>query len=414
MRDSRAGRGSFDGAPAGAEEGAASPLVEEGAPGRKRTSGRARARRLGIGRRDIAILGAALLAGLVLFVVPMPYVVDSPGPTFDVAGQYRGTPFIEVSGTDPRTGEEVEVDALHEDGGELRMVTVSESGGPGNRLTLARLLAALVDSSSTITPYDEVYPEGTTQEAVDAAQSTMMRSSQSTAEAAALSELGWTVPARVTIRGAVEGSDAAGKVEDGDVIVSVVDASGIEHEIDTASAIFDLVTTTPAGTDLELVLDRAGTRVSETVTTMPADEGEEGSRLGVYLDVAVDLPLDVSFNLSEVGGPSAGMMFALGIIVRLTEGDLAGGASIAGTGTMSYDGRVGAIGGIAQKMAGAARDGAEYFLAPSSNCEEVLGAIPDGLSVVSVSTLEEALDAVEAIADGKSDSLPTCEAASAG
>lgn len=368
----------------------------------------------GIRKRNILLIAAAALAGVLIFLIPLPFVVESPGPTFDVAGQYRGTPFITVSGTDPMTGREVKVDALHEDAGQLRMVTVSESGGPGNRLNVAALIGAYFDSASQILPYSQVYPASATREAVDAAQSSLMRSSQKSAEAAALTQLGWTVPASVRIRGTLDGSDAVGKVEDGDVLEAVIDPSGIEYEITTASAIFDLVKNTAAGTELELVLERHGSRVTRKVHTMEAGKGEKGSKLGVYLEIDVDLPLDVSFNLSEVGGPSAGMMFALGIIDRLTEGDLAGGVRIAGTGTMSYSGEVGPIGGIAQKMVGARRDGATFFLAPTSNCQEVIGHIPDGLTVVAVSNLDEALNAVHAIADGATNSLARCEATEAG
>ena len=103
------------------------------------------------------------------------------------------------------------------------------------------------------------------------------------------------------------------------------------------------------------------------------------------------------------------MMFSLSIIDRLTPGDMTGGNVIAGTGTMSYDGQVGAIGGIQQKLWVAHRDGAQWFLAPYNNCDEVVGHVPDGLRVVSVSTLDEAVSAVRSIADGTGDALPTCQ-----
>ncbi|MBB6335145.1 YlbL family protein [Schaalia hyovaginalis] len=368
----------------------------------------------GFGAGRIGLLALALVVALVLFIVPMPYVVESPGPTFDVAGQYRGTALIEVSGTDPKTGGQIEAEAAHEAGtgaGELRMVTVSESGGPGRRLNLVQLISAYFDSTAKIIPYSQAYPDSATKEQVDAAQSVLMRSSQSTAEAAALTHLGWEVPAKVTIRGATAGSDAEGKVEDGDVLVSVTDAQGVEHPIDRAATVFDLVKATPVGSVLTVNTERDGEPMSAKITTVSGGEGARGSRLGVYLDVDVDLPLQIAFNLGEVGGPSAGMMFALGIIDRLTPGDLMGGRSIAGTGTMSYDGEVGAIGGIVQKMNGAKRDGAAFFLAPASNCGEVVGNELPGLQVVAVSTLDEAVSAVKTIAAGDGESLPTCASA---
>ncbi|NKF31482.1 ATP-dependent serine peptidase containing a PDZ domain protein, partial [Pseudomonas sp. BGM005] len=120
--------------------------------------------------------------------------------------------------------------------------------------------------------------------------------------------------------------------------------------------------------------------------------------------------IDVTLQLDNVGGPSAGMMFALGIVDTLTPGELNGGENIAGTGTIEADGTVGPIGGIRQKLYGARDAGAEFFLAPQSNCDEVTGHVPDGLTVISTGTLDDSLAALEVIADGGDvESLPTCD-----
>lgn len=372
---------------------------------------RRRGRRARIRGTVVALVAVALV--VVAFVVPMPFVVDGPGPTVDVTGRYGDTPVISVSGTDPSTGEPVEVDAVREAGsdtGELRMVTVSESGGPGNRLNFVQLVGAWLDSRDTIIPYKEAYPDDVTQEEVDEAQSAQMTSSQSTAEVAALEELGWTVPATVTIEGAVSGSGAEGVVEQGDVLRTITTPDKTVHQVDSASVPFTVMQSVAAGSTLILGVTRDGVDQDLTVVSTASTDGSEGSKLGIYLTADVDLPLDITISLENIGGPSAGMMFALGIIDRLTPGDMTGGNTIAGTGTMSYDGQVGAIGGIRQKMWGAQRDGATWFLAPASNCDEVVGHEPSGLTVVAVSTLEEARSAVEKIADGQGDTLQTCEA----
>lgn len=359
----------------------------------------------------VAIAGGVIL-GVTLFVIPMPYVLESPGPTFNVVGSYRGTDLIAISGTDPDSGQSVAVEPSTEteDGvGQLRMVTVSQRGGPSARLNLAELVMGYFDSKSVLVPYEEEYPSDISQEEVDQAQSALMSNSQSTAEVAALESLGWDVPASVRVIQAVKGTNAEDSVQSGDLLVSLTDAQGVVHPIDRASTVFALVKTISAGTTLTLTVERDGEQVDIPITTVAAPEGHQGSRLGVYLSVEATLPFDIQFNLKDVGGPSAGMMFALGIIDRMTPGALAGTESIAGTGTMSYDGEVGAIGGIVQKMWGAKRDGASWFLAPSSNCDEVVGNVPEGLSVVSVSTLSEARTAVETIAAGQGDTLPTCE-----
>ena len=133
--------------------------------------------------------------------------------------------------------------------------------------------------------------------------------------------------------------------------------------------------------------------------------------IGVFVGGDYEFPIEVRIQLENVGGPSAGMMFALGIIDKLTPGELNGGENVAGTGPISGSGEVGAIGGIRQKMWGAVRSGADWFLAPASNCGEVVGHVPSGLTVFAVATLDDALTALSAIADGADTaSLPTCSA----
>ena len=116
----------------------------------------------------------------------------------------------------------------------------------------------------------------------------------------------------------------------------------------------------------------------------------------------------VRMHIDDIGGPSAGMMYTLGTISKLTARDETGGKIIAGTGTMENGGKVGAIGGIRLKMLGAKRDGAAWFLAPASNCDEVVGHVPSGLRDVKVSTLDEAYQALVAIGQGKGEKLPHC------
>lgn len=117
---------------------------------------------------------------------------------------------------------------------------------------------------------------------------------------------------------------------------------------------------------------------------------------------------DVSMHIEDIGGPSAGMMYALGLVDKLTPENEANGVTVAGTGTIDKSGKVGAIGGIDLKMIGAQQDGAAWFLAPAENCDEVVGHVPNGLRDVKVSTLEEAYTALVKIGKGEADSLPRC------
>ena len=143
---------------------------------------------------------------------------------------------------------------------------------------------------------------------------------------------------------------------------------------------------------------------------MTARTAEAGGRtvIGVGLRMDYDLPIDVTLNTGRVGGPSAGLMFSLAIYDVLTPGELTGGKNIAGTGTMQDDGSVGPIGGIRQKLVGAKRAGASYFLAPADNCDEVVGHVPDGLEVLKVATFDDGLAAANGIAKGSVEGLPTC------
>ena len=118
----------------------------------------------------------------------------------------------------------------------------------------------------------------------------------------------------------------------------------------------------------------------------------------------------VTMHVDSIGGPSAGMMYTLGLIDKLTPANESGGKTIAGTGTIDKDGKVGRIGGIELKMLGSKRDGATWFLAPASNCSDVAGRVPDGLRDVKVATLDEAYQALVAIGKGQADDLPHCEA----
>ena len=355
--------------------------------------------------RLITAVLAALAMVAILFWIPVPFVVNSPGPTFNVLGSDNSVPTLQIEGPDPATGEPIQqddpqsssYDAPAKPGqGQLRMVTVSESGAPDSRLNFAQLIAAYFDPHSKILDYDSVYPAGTTRQQVSDAQLAMMRNSQTTSQVAALEYLGWDVPATITIEGAVEGSNAEGNVEQGDILRAITTPDGVRHEITSAATPFAIMRSVPAGSTMTLTVERGGTT-------------QDVSKLGVYLSADPVLPVDITVNIDGVGGPSAGMMFSLSIIDRLTPGDMTGGNVIAGTGTMSYDGQVGAIGGIQQKLWGAHRDGAQWFLAPSNNCDEVVGHVPDGLRVVSVSTLDEAVSAVRSIADGTGDALPTCQ-----
>ncbi|KTR72347.1 hypothetical protein SA12R_01730, partial [Rothia kristinae] len=197
---------------------------------------------------------------------------------------------------------------------------------------------------------------------------------------------------------------AAGPLAEGDVLVAVGGT-----RLKTYQDLTDALQRTE-GKAVDVVYRPGGKDEQRTVRLTPRRDDASGRWvLGLYLKPDYHFPFTVDYGLQDVGGPSAGTMFALGIIDELTPGSLTGGKHVAGTGTIDAQGKVGAIGGIRQKMIGARQAGATLFLAPADNCDEVTGHIPDGLSVVKVSTLDEAVEAVRGVGEGKDPaSYPQC------
>jgi PDZ domain-containing protein len=201
----------------------------------------------------------------------------------------------------------------------------------------------------------------------------------------------------------VDGSPADGTLEPGDVVEEV---DG--EPVTTPQDVIDAVRAHEPGETVDVVVDRGGEMLTATVGTVESDEGH--AQVGAGVSVGYKFPIQVEVHINErIGGPSAGMIFALAIYDTLTPGALLEGLRVAGTGEINGDGEIGAIGGIQQKIAAAVDDDIELFLAPASNCDDVAGARNGDMQVVSIETLDDAIEAVEAAAAGDTDSLPSCE-----
>ncbi|MCP2030432.1 PDZ domain-containing protein [Okibacterium sp. HSC-33S16] len=362
---------------------------------------RARAERARIrSRRGWLALGISFLVVLVLALWPTSYVIQQPGPVFNTLGSVevkdKTVPMITVDGAE-----------TFETDGALDMLTVQAVGNPEQRPNWFEISLAWFNPSKTVVPLEAIFPVGETTEERDAENAALMVDSQQDAVAAALSTLGYDFPAQLTVGQVAEGTPADSQLKVDDELVSV-----------NGEAVSDLPSLRAAiaanGTEAAAVFGivRGGVPMNISITPTPATaaDGTETGIIGVATKMVYDFPIDVTIQLDNVGGPSAGMMFALGIIDKLTEGELNGGQHVAGTGTIDASGTVGAIGGIRQKLFGARDAGARYFLAPESNCTEVVGHVPDGIRVFSVGTLEQAVTALDAIADESGlDALPTCE-----
>ncbi|MFD5224977.1 PDZ domain-containing protein [Microbacterium sp. NPDC058342] len=349
----------------------------------------------------ITALSVSLVALVALTFVPTQYVIQRPGPVFDTLGTALGAdgeevPLIEIDGAE-----------TYPTGGQLDLTTVQVVGNRERTPTWFELALTWFDPTRAVVPIDTVFPEGVTSEQRDERNAALMVDSQHEATAAALSELGYDVGAQVEVVSVVEDAPAEGELEDGDRILAI---DGVE--VDSATLLRDTIQAGEgAEVSLSVLRDGEPREIAITPEKTTDASGAEVWLIGITLTTDYDFPVDVKLQLDNVGGPSAGMMFALGIIDTLTPGELNGGERVAGTGTIDAAGTVGPIGGIRQKLYGARDAGATVFLAPASNCDEVVGHVPSGLQVYRTATLEESLHILDVIADdGDTSKLPVCSA----
>jgi Lon-like protease len=341
----------------------------------------------------------AIAAGLtvILFVlaaaVPLPYSVYSPGPTFDVlATDANDAEIIQVAGH-----------KSYRDDGQIRFTTVQTSAR-GDKQSLVAALKAWLDGDDAVVPYDIAHPEDQTAEDEKVQGEVSMVTSQDTAIANAMRELGLKVPSAIQVAHVTEDTPAFGELRVRDKIVEV-DGKPLK----TGQQLVDAVQEHGPGDPIELLIDRNHKKL--TVNIEPREtvvDGDRAMRIGIVPGVGYDFPFDVTIAVDPaIGGPSAGLMFSLAIYDTLTEGSLTDGEIIAGTGELFDDGAVGPIGGIAQKIAGAEDAGAELFFVPKDNCGDVVG-IDTNMTLVKATSMHEALTALETWADDRDADLPSC------
>jgi len=337
----------------------------------------------------LAIAGLATVVAIVLAVlVPVPYVILTPGPTLNTLGKdSSGQPLISITGhpTYPTSGH-------------LNMVTISYQGGPGADLNIFEALRAWVDPSEAVVPESELFPAGQSAQETQAQDVEEMASSQEQATAAALTQLHIAYQTQVEVVSTVAGYPASKSLKAGDII-EAVNGKPVTGE----TALSSVIKSYPTGTVLQIQVLRAG----KTLTLPVASKSSDGTPvIGVQVQQQYKFPFNVQITVGNIGGPSAGMMFALGIIDKLTTDNLTGGKFIAGTGEITPSGQVEPIGGIQQKLVAARSAGATVFLAPAGNCSDTAGAVPAGLRIVKVSTLSQAVSDLQAIKAGKP--VPSC------
>ena len=316
--------------------------------------------------------------GVLLGAVTVPYVSLGPGPTFNTLGEFDGKQVVDIEGTE-----------VFPTSGHLNMTTVAQR----DDLTLGQAIVLWMSGREQLVPRDLVYPPDKSREEIDKDNTAEFANSEFTAEYAALAYLKYA--SAVTVETVNDPGPSAGKLQAGDAIDKV---NGTV--ITNLDQFQELLKKTKSGESIVIDFRRKNAPPGSATIMLGSNQDRDYGYLGVGVRDAPWAPFDIDFNLANIGGPSAGLMFSLAVVDKLTTGDLNGSKFVAGTGTITADGKVGPIGGITHKMLAAEEAGASVFLVPAENCDEARSAHIDRLQLIKVDTLAQVVDALHVAADG--------------
>src|SRR4051795_11021157 len=265
-------------------------------------------------RSAVVMVGAVLLVlfGVVGSAIPVPYVAEVPGPTYNTLGDIDGTPIITVQGRE-----------RNEAKGNLNLTTVGVSRAG---LSLVEAVRGWFDDEVVVVPEESVYPPDQTEQETQRQNREAFLTSEEAAETAALKHLGY--PEKVVVQGLSDDSPSQGRLEEGDALEAVDGRP--TPDTDALDAVLRSI---PGGTAIQVSYTRLGQPGTAAITTKAADQ-RDGSLLGVLVRQQPYAPFDVDIEVRQVGGPSAGLMLTLGIIDLVGTTDLTDGTVIAGTGTI--------------------------------------------------------------------------------
>lgn len=335
----------------------------------------------GVNRRILTLVVALVpivVFGVLMAAVTVPYVSLGPGPTFDTLGEFDGKPVVAIEGT-----------AVKPTSGHLNMTTVSQRDG----LTMGQALALWLSGSEQLVPRDLVFPPEKSREDIEKSQSDDFQNSEDNAQFAALNYLNF--PKAVSVAKVTDPGPSVGKLQTGDAI-DKVDGTAVT----SLQQFSGLLKATKPGQQIVVDYRRKNSPPGTARITLGHNGDRDYGFLGVAVLDAPWAPFTVDFNLANVGGPSAGLMFSLAVVDKLSTGEVNGGKFVAGTGSIGADGRVGPIGGITHKMSSAQEAGATVFLVPAENCDEARSVPDKTMELIKVETLPQAIDALAALRDG--------------
>ncbi|MEV5907547.1 PDZ domain-containing protein [Streptomyces chartreusis] len=359
-------------------------------------------------RRTATMLASTLMLIALLCAgvfIPVPYAEMSPGPTVNTLGDHDGEPVLQISGR-----------KTYPTSGHLNMTTVRVTSAD-YKMNLVEAVYGWLAHDNKVVPHDTLYPDGKTEEQSTQENAEEFSQSQESAKVAALKALDIPVQSWVIVSTVVKGTPAEGKLHAGDVI-KAVDGTTVKEPGDVAELVTkhkpgqDVVfTSVPAKEQAAAEKERRTPTKTEKITIRTAestDTGDKRAIVGISAGTDHTFPFSIDIKLADVGGPSAGLMFSLGLYDKLTPGSLTGGKFVAGTGTIDDAGKVGPIGGIEMKTIAAREKGAQYFLTPADNCATASRDVPGGLTLVKVDTIDDALGALDDIRSGDTADLPKC------
>ena len=323
------------------------------------------------------LVSSAVTLGIlaIAFFLPVPFVKLAPGPTFNVIGDVDGAPVIQINGapTFPTTGE-------------LDMTTVRESGGPRGGLTFVDAVGSWFNSSDAVVPRELVYPDDISGEDVKARNAALFSTSESDSVAAALNYLELPVQTKIVATAVIVDAPADEVFLPRDEIVSI---DGVP--VTTPRDVVQTVQGSPVGTEFTFEIRRSAENMSVTVASGENPDAPGKPYLGISVGELYSAEFDIDFTLSDVGGPSAGLMFATGIVDKLTPEDLTGGKHVAGTGTITPEGAVGRSEVFGKNWPGLGRPGPNYSSCPSSTALSLQDMSPMASPSLPVTSLRDAI-----------------------
>lgn len=326
---------------------------------------------------------------LAALFIPSPFVILAPGTPQNVLGEA-----IKISGTKtyPTTGK-------------LSVTSVMVTD-PDSYITGFDILYGWIDNQRAVLPRQEVYPDGETAAEAVKQGAAEMNGSQINATAAALSYLGYKSASKLAVVDVNKESKAQNVILVNDQVLTIDD-----RKFENTTELLQFLDNKKPGDYVTVKVNRKGVELTKKIALSSRDDGS--AFIGINIQEQFVFPFDVKIKLEETGGPSGGLIFAIGVVDKLTAEDLIRSRNIAGTGTITTTGNVGPIGGIAEKIIGARDFGVEIFFTPIENCQDIsnIEALGQGkgekaMKIVPVATLAEAIAVLKLPENSK---FPTCK-----